>query len=197
VASWLDFCRKYVLQLNTAVHRRGPAADSQRWSGVEVLSRGVKPILGLIVLLAWPCLGWGGRAEASFALGRSALTPERAPGSPGFELRLVLNGDADESPVTHSSAGMAKETVPLAPGDSPRAPSPPRDLLPVPGGSPANGASTGTPSAGPGSGTGLSFIMPLACLVPGTGPSGFLFLGDDRLDPPPSASRLFRPPRAV
>jgi len=163
-----------------------------------VLSRGVKPILGLIVLLAWPCLGLGGRAEASFALGGSALTPERSPGSPGFELQLVLNGDvADEPPLTHSAAGMAKETLPLAPGDSPRAPSAPRDLLPVPGGPSTNGASTGTPSAGPGSGATLSFILPLGSLVPGADPSGLLRLADERLKPPPFASRLFRPPRSV
>jgi len=159
----------------------------------------VKPILGLFVLLAWPCLGWGSRAEASFALGKSALAPEGSPGEPGFELRLVLNGmEAGEPERTSSSSSLGKETTPFGPGDPPRTPETPRDFLPVPGGSLTHGAtSTGAPSAGASAATGLPFILPLGSLLLGGGPPRRLFLADERLNPQPIASRLFRPPRAV
>jgi len=162
-----------------------------------VLSRGAKLILGLIVLLAWPCLGWGSRVEASFALGRSVLPSERSASSPGFELQLVLNGgETSEPEVSYSSWGTGKETTPLEPHDSPRAPLPPRDILSVLAGSFNTGASsTSAPPVGPGSGAGLSFILPLGSLVSRASQSGLLFLADERLDSLPFASRLFRPPR--
>ena len=163
-----------------------------------MLSRGVKPILGLIVLLAGPCLGLGGRVEASFALGKSALAPERSPGSLGFEFQLVLNGDEPAEPeVPCPTTGTAKEPAPFMPGDSPRAPVPHRDLLLVPGGLTNGASSTGSPSSGPGSGTGLTFILPVDFGVFGDSQSVRLVLADERFNPPPFASRLFRPPRAV
>ena len=162
-------------------------------------SRGVKPILGLILLLAWPCLGLGSRVEASFALGRSALAPERSPGSLGFEFQLVLNGDEPAEPEGNcSSTGMAKEPTPFAPGDSPRESGQPLDILLIPG-SLANGASSASSpsSSGSGSGANLSFILPSGVGMPEADPSGRLYLADDRLSPPPFATRFFRPPRVV
>jgi hypothetical protein len=160
------------------------------------MTRGVKPILGLIVLLTWPCLGLGSRAEASFALGRSHLTSGRSAGASGFELQLVLNGEETESKASPSSLGMGKESTPFAPSEPSRAPFPPRNLLPrfidlLTAGE----SSTGTSSTGPSSGPGLPFILPSGLLGPGVDQSGILLLADERVSPPSSASRLFRPPR--
>jgi hypothetical protein len=152
----------------------------------------VKPILGLLVLLACPCLGLGGRAQAGFALGGSALAPERAPGSLGLEFQLVLNGGEPAEPEGPPTSAPAEEDAPLPPGDSPRAPAAPVHLLPVPG-----GTSSGAPSSGAGSGGGLSVILPSNPEALGGDPTGRLFLADERLHPPPFASRLFRPPRLV
>src|SRR5213079_3159863 len=112
-----------------APRRKGSRASDRlraEIGGAEVLSRGVKPMLGLLVLLAWPCLGWGSRAEAGFALGKLALPSQRAAGSSGPELRLVLKGEEAADPdAAHASPGMGKETPPFSPGDPPRIPPPP------------------------------------------------------------------------
>jgi hypothetical protein len=164
---------------------------------MPVSSRGLKPILGLIVLVAGPFLGLSGRAEAGFALGKSALAPERSPGSMGFEFQLVLNGDEPAEPEgTSRMTGTADETSPLVPCDPPRQPAPHRDLL-IPGGLSHGASSAGSPSPGPSSGTGLSFILPVDSGVSGGDLSGRLFLADERFNPPPFASRFFRPPRVV
>jgi hypothetical protein len=156
----------------------------------------VKPILGLLVLLAWPCLGLGGRAQASFALGGSALAPERAPGSLGLEFQLVLNGGEPAEPEgTPSSSVPAEEATPFAPGDSPRAPAAPVHLLPIPGGLSTGTTASGPPSSSAGSAGGLSIILPSNPAALGDDPSGRLFLADERFNPPPFPSRLFRPPR--
>jgi hypothetical protein len=161
-----------------------------------VLSREAKPILGLIVLLAWPCLGLGGRVEGSFALGNSALAPERPPNSLGYEFELVFNGDQPaEAERPCSKPCTAKETAPLIPGDSPRTPVPHSDLLLVPGGLSHGGTSASSPSSGPSSGTGLTFILPVDFGVLGDQQSVRLFLADERFNPPPFAFRFFRPPR--
>jgi hypothetical protein len=160
-----------------------------------VPSRGVKPILGLIVLLAWPCLGLGSRAEAGFALEAATPTAERTPGSLGFEFHLILNGEEPAKPEeTCSSTGSEKAPAPFTPGDAPR--SPYRDLLLVPGGL-SNGASSAgsPPSTGPGSGPALSFVVPSGIGTTEADSSGRLFLADERIKPPPFDSRLFRPPR--
>jgi hypothetical protein len=166
---------------------------------MPVSSRGLKPILGLIVLLAGPCWGLGGRAEASFALGKSALAPERSPGSLGFEFQLVLNGDQPAEPEVPSSTSTntARQPTPGMPGDSPHTPVPQRDLLLVPVDLSHGSSSTGSPSPGSGSGTGLTFILPVDFWILGNDPAGRLFLADERFHPPPFASRLFRPPRVV
>jgi len=162
-----------------------------------VSSRGLKPILGLIVLLAGPCLGLGGRAEASFALARSALAPERPPVSLGLEFQLVLNGEEPVEPEAPcSSTSATSEPAPVAPGESPRPPARYHHILPVPTGLSNGTSSAGSPPSGPGSGTGLIFILPSDCAMPGGGESGRLFLADERLNPPPFPSRLFRPPRS-
>ena len=164
-----------------------------------MMFRGVKPILGLIVLLAWPCLGLGSRVEAGFALERSTLTPERSSGSLGFEFQLVLNGDEPTEPDRScSTTATTKEPTPITPGDSPREPGRPLDILLLPGNL-ANGTScAGSPSTtGPGSGLSLSFILPSGIGMPNDSASGRRYLADDRLDPPPFATRFFRPPRVV
>ena len=160
-------------------------------------TRGVKPILGLIVLLAWPCQGVGSRAEAGFALANSPPTAECSPGSLGFEFHLILNGDEPAKPQeTCSSTGTATEPAPFAPGESPR--SPYRDLLLAPGGVSNGTSSAGSPSSsGPGSGMGLSFIPPSDLGMSEADSSGRLYLADERLEPPPFATRHFRPPRVV
>ena len=44
------------------------AVSARRWMGVCVSLQRLKPILALLVVLAGPCLGLGGRLQASFAL---------------------------------------------------------------------------------------------------------------------------------
>jgi hypothetical protein len=159
----------------------------------------LKPILGLLVLLAGPCWGVGGRAEASFALGKSALAPERPPASLGFEFQLVLNGDKPvELEAPCSSTGTIQESIPFAPADPPcRAPIRHHDMLLLPGGLSNGASSAGSPSSSSSSATGLTFILPVGFGVLGGDQSVRLFLADERFNPPPFASRLFRPPRAV
>ena len=158
-------------------------------------SRGVKPILGLIVLLAWPCLGWGGRAEANFALGQFSHQPDRPGCAFGFEFALVLNGgDQAEASAAGSPGGTSADTPSVPEADPPlrvfpRAPIPAHGDL-------QTGASSGpAPPTGPGGGAGLSPLLPPHAPVLGREVSGLLFLANDRLRPPPFPSRLFRPPR--
>jgi hypothetical protein len=157
----------------------------------------VKPILGLIVLLAWPCLGMGSRVEAGFALGRSAFILERSAGSLGVEFQLVLNGDEPAEPEETTTSAAGNETPPPSPRDTPRAPGRQVALPSGPGGASPGGSTAGSPPSGPGSGTGLTFILSSDFSVQGADPSGRLFLADERLKEPPFASRLFRPPRDV
>jgi hypothetical protein len=165
----------------------------------EVLLRRVKPILSLIVLLAWPCLGLGGRADASFALAASALEPRCCLGQPGFELQLALHHDTTENPVV-SAAGSAGREEPTWP-----APGPSHwdwfllnyCFLAL-GDLPINGSScAGFPSAGSSSVPGMTCILLSASAVPTAEGAGWLFLADERFKPPPFASRRFRPPRST
>jgi hypothetical protein len=163
-----------------------------------VSSREMKLILALLVLLTWPCLGAGSRAQASFAFGRSALAPERIPGSPGFEFRLILSGDEPVEPDgAPPSSGLGEEITPVTPRDASRGPAMPAHLFPIPGGFSTGTTSTGIPSSGPGPGPGLPFVLPLGAETPRAGLTGLLFLANERFNPPPFASRLFRPPRLV
>jgi hypothetical protein len=63
-----------------------------------VLSRGVKLILGLTVLLVGPALGLGGRVQAGFALAHVVQVSDGPTCSfgPEFELVLVLNDEGAE-----------------------------------------------------------------------------------------------------
>jgi hypothetical protein len=163
-----------------------------------VFSRGVTPILSLIVLLAWPFLGWGGRAEAGFALRRVATHSGRLPGSTGAEFVLFVDEQDACGVGLAGSTSSPGENAPLAPSD----PSRPTGLLRSPfllaSGSETGGtSSTRSPSSGPQAGTGQGFILPVASRLSGTEQSGLLFLADERLDCPLIASRLFRPPRVV
>src|SRR5438477_352079 len=54
---------------------RSPASGESKG---EMRSPLTKPILGLLMLLAWPCLGWDGRAEAGFAPGVSTLSRKQS-----------------------------------------------------------------------------------------------------------------------
>jgi hypothetical protein len=162
-----------------------------------VLSRELKPIFGLVVLLAWPCVGLGGRAEAGFALGRTPKLPGRSAEAPGFELRLVITGETTaEVEQTSSSSGIRIETPTHSPADSSRLPFLPRDLLLFFADALSNGTSSaGTGSVVSGAASSLPFILPSGLLGPGVDQSGLLLLADEHLSPSPFASRLFRPPR--
>jgi len=159
-----------------------------------VMSRGVKPILGLIVLLAWPLLGLGGRAEASFALGRLSRQPERSGCSVGFELALVLNGqEQTEASEARPRRGMRTETPSAPDGNVPNRVFP-RGPLPADGDLQTGTSSGPVPPTGAGVGAGLSLLPPHVPLLADDA-SGLLFLAFGRLRPPLFPSRLFRPPR--
>jgi hypothetical protein len=157
----------------------------------------VKPAIGQIVLLACLMLGSGGRVEAAFAVECSALTGEKAAGSLGVEFQMVLNGESPVEPDRGDlGAGRVPEGIPASPADTPFLPPQPLDLL-VLGGSLSGAASSDSSSFGPGSATGLSCILHRGVEISGLVRSGHLFLVEERLNPPPFASRLFRPPRLV
>jgi len=160
-----------------------------------VLSRGGKPILGLIVLLAWPLLGLGGRAQASFSLGQLSRESHRPKCSLGFEFELVLNGEEQtEAAHANSPGGMSGET-PSVPEADPAQRGFPQRPLPRPSDLQTGTSSGPAPSTGPGGGAGLSLFPPVPAPVLGHDVSGLLFLANERLKPPPFPSRLFRPPR--
>jgi len=149
------------------------------------------------VLLAWPLLGPGSRAEAGFALERSALTAGQTTGSLGVEFQMVLNGGAPAEPERNDFAGdEAQESIRSLPAEAPFGPTQPLDLLAA-FASPTGGAPAGPSSAGSGPVAGLTFVLPLGVELVSVLRSGRLFLADERLNPPPFASRLFRPPRMV
>jgi hypothetical protein len=161
-----------------------------------MLSRGVKPILCLIVLLAWPCLGWGGRAEAGFARG-VALASGQTLDPLGGELQPFACGE-NETRADMAPPKSGKDIPAPAPDGPGHTPTSPRDLLLVLGGSLGGGMSSrGGSSAPPGGGAGLLCLLPFVSHVPGADPSGLMLPEDERLPLPSSASRLFRPPRAV
>jgi hypothetical protein len=156
---------------------------------------GTKQLLGLFVLLIWPCLGLGSRAEASFALTPPAQ--KRTPGWLGVEVRLYLNGDETEQPGAAPGNGPREDPSPITPNDAHLRLRLLRDLLAVPCGPQGEGSSSsGSSSPGSGSGSGMSCLcLPLGSAGPQTEPSARLFLADERYRPPSFASRLFRPPR--
>jgi hypothetical protein len=161
-----------------------------------VICRGMVLILSLSVLLACPLLGWGGRAEAGFALRR--VTPSvRLSGASGaeFVLRVYDQDICDAGSVCSSSSPAGNAPVP--PND-PHCPMRlPQPLFLLAGSSPAGASSTRAPSSKSPSGAGLCFILPSASRTSGDEQSGPLFLADVRIDWPLFASRLFRPPRVV
>src|SRR5436309_1088893 len=106
------------------------------------------------MLLAWPCLGPGGRVEASFAL--SPEGQKRASGSPGAEVRLYLNGDETEQPATSSTARPSDDSTPNVPNDPLQRLTLLKDCVAVPPNSRGEGSSsTGSSSSGSGSGSGM------------------------------------------
>jgi len=159
--------------------------------------RGVKLIVGLIVLLAWPWLGCGGSAQASFSLGQHSRGPERPRCSFGFEFELVINGEEQaEAGDSNPSGGMSGE-IPSVPDSDPLRQSVlPRAPIPAHDGPQTSGTSSGpAPPSGPGGGGGSCLLPPLGAPLLGREGSGLLFLANERLKPPPFPSRLFRPPR--
>lgn len=151
-------------------------------------------MLGLTVLLAWPCLGLSGRAEASFALAPSKLTEDRLLAA---EFQHRLNSDKTDEHEEHGATGgrLIDEERPFAP-PCPTAPPRFRDLFPAYSGSQSQGASsTGGSPPGSGAGVGMPFILTFEALLAGAERGGRLFLADERFKPPPFTSRWFRPPR--
>jgi hypothetical protein len=147
----------------------------------------------LLVLLAWPWMGRGGSAHASFALRRLDSSSERTL-SAGFALFVTVDGeeagscgasfeDADEGPRkqgAHEWADLLSPALSAWPGFQTSS---------APGGMSTSGSPSGP--GGPG---------PIAALTGNCPPLGLetaerLLLDDDRFNPPPFASRLFRPPR--
>jgi len=162
------------------------------------MSRSAKLILGLTVLLACPDLGLDSRAQASFALAQGTRETDRPTCSLGFEFRLVLNGEGAEAPASLSSGAVRDEAPSLPEPEAPRKPELPGKPAPAHGDFQTNGASSGAgPSIGAGWGAGLSLLPPLRAQLLGAEVTERLFLANERLKPPPFASRLFRPPRAV
>jgi hypothetical protein len=162
-----------------------------------MLSRGVKPIVGLLVLLAWPCLGWGGRAEAGFLRG-VALAPRQSSDPLGGEFQTFASGEnEDRSDMAPPLVGGQDAPAPAPDGPN-RTPASPRDLLLVFGGSPGGMSSRGGPTEQTGGGaTGQPLVLPYVSPVPEDDASGLLPLRDERLAPPLAKSRHFRPPRVV
>jgi hypothetical protein len=162
-----------------------------------MLSRGVKPIVGLLVLLAWPCLGWGGRAEAGFLRG-VALAPRQSVDPLAGESQTFAGGENEgQSDMAPPLVGGEDAPAP-APGGPNRTPASPRDLLLVFGGSPGGMSSRGGPTEQTGWGaTGQPFVQPYVSPVPDADASVLLPPGDECLAPPLAKSRHFRPPRVV
>jgi len=141
-----------------------------------VLSRVAKSLIGLLVLLAWPCLGLGGSARAAF----------------------VITLGADEALVSGASSGGAGEEGGSRDTGTPGRASLPRHLVPAGPSFQPSSTAGGTTSSGPGAGPGgpglVGLLIADSPRLQSVG-TGILFLSDERFKPPPFASRLFRPPR--
>src|SRR5262249_19246845 len=88
-----------------------------------------KPLIGLLVLLAWPCLGPGGSARACFVLRQSATNPGQAKSSAGPALLVTLDAEADGYGIA-SSGGAGDEDHPTK-DDLPRGVRLPLELTPA------------------------------------------------------------------
>jgi hypothetical protein len=163
-----------------------------------MLSRVAKLILSLILLLACPELGPGGRVEGSFALGQSTREPDQPKGSFGFEFQLVVNGaPGANTSAGCSPAGIRDDVLPVTEPKHSPPPGLPRKLIPAHAGLQTNGASPGAgSSAGQVPAAGSSFLPTMCTYVVGGEMCGLLFLADERFKPPPFPTRLFRPPRS-
>jgi len=156
-------------------------------SEVEMRSPGAKPILCLLVLLAWPCLGRDGRAEAGFAPGVSTLSPTQSLSSLA-EVETALGRESEANDMAPPKQEKNDRPVP--------GPVSPRDLLNLPGCAPGGMTSRGGGGpTGPSGGSVLPLLPTYTYQVPGADASGLLPPDDEGLDLPRLEFRLFRPPR--
>jgi hypothetical protein len=156
-------------------------------------SGGVKPIFGLLVLLAWPCLGIGGCAEAGFARG-IVLPPRDA-----LDLLGPRAGGAADSEIDDAASMTppTQEKDAPAPGCPSREPAAPRDLLHFFGCAQGAGMTRSRLRAPTVWGAGLPFVLPFISQVPGIDSSGDLPPEVERIAPSLFEPCLCRPPRAI
>jgi hypothetical protein len=159
-----------------------------------MLSRVAKPLLALIVLLAW--LGLGDSARASFVIRQRTSSPKRVQTSAGFTLVVMLD-EEESGPSELPADGTSDQDRSRNEGNPWAAPLPGPLLLAWSGvqtGSGAGSTSTSGPTSTPG-GVGLTAILDPNSTAPPAEGANLLFLAEERFKPPPFASRLFRPPR--
>ena len=100
------------------------------------------------------------------------------------------SGRSDLGQVT----GSSNNSAPPAPGGAPCAPQP--GGIPItPDGLSHGGSAGGSPASGAGTSPTPSGLVPADFALRGLDLAGKLFLADERCNPQPFASRLFRPPR--
>ena len=146
-----------------------------------MLPRDMKHLAPLLVLLACPFLGQGGRAEAGFTVGQLQVVTQGDSNALSFELTPALGGEPrQDTSSAERSAPRFDWPLEKSPGNN---------------GPEACEGMSSAPSAGPSAPGG----MPLAASVDKEPPEGTatgrLFLCNERFKPPPFASRWFRPPR--
>ena len=147
-----------------------------------------KPLIGLVVLLACPLAGVGGRAEASFRLER---TDDRM-------VRVLADGAVSVRVETTCDTGAtATSAVPLRPTPEPqpspwKGPTGPAHATQHSGGTTS---SSGSPSGDLASGGAVFVLLPRASLAGEKALRGALFLAEQRFQPGPFPTRLYRPPR--
>jgi hypothetical protein len=161
-----------------------------------VASRSAKLILGVILLLAGPLGGLGGRVQAGFALEQRLSGPDRSPSPFGLALVLIMNGeDEAKSAVCASPAQTKDEGAIVSERQAPQRRRMPCALPPAPGDCQTKGASSGA-----GRSTGPGGRIPLSPSPPQHAPTSMgeesgLCLADERCGPALFPARLFRPPR--
>ncbi|MCI0641906.1 MAG: hypothetical protein L0Y72_30565 [Gemmataceae bacterium] len=149
-----------------------------------------KTILGLVVLLGWPCLGLGSRADAGFVVGTSI---EAVEGDQSSSWEWVVRS------FRRSDDNAPRRQAPEWTGSSvPQDTLPPGTPVPTRGPRLANPDGEGCHSNAPSGPNGPSLVMNVNSRPALAQPTrvGLLFLSDSPYQPDPPGSRLFRPPRS-
>lgn len=149
----------------------------------------VQPVIALALGLVLPCLTTSSRLQAGYVPISTSQTPNNES-APGLCVEFGFSSEKSCSQATpDSDPGQQHKVAPSIP---------PLDLDPANLPLSQGGGAGGTSSPGSGSGGPAQQIsLSMAAYLPDLKLVGLLAFEQDRDQPPPFPSRLFRPPRVV